>query len=107
LGVSYFNNPNNVTAVSIATSSGCRVPKVIESIAQDLPDALVDHERQSFNLEDGPDLGIPFDDAETVIMGWGSGMGTRQNPETALAATDAFNSHRSSVVIRPYAQSVC
>lgn len=82
------------------------MPKVIESIAQDLPDTLVDHERQSFNLEDGPDLGIPFDDAETVIMGWGSGMGTRQNPETALAATDAFNSHRSSVVIRPYAQSV-
>jgi hypothetical protein len=40
------------------------------------------------------------------MMAWGSGMGTRQNPETALATADAFNSHRFSVVIRPYAQSV-
>ena len=88
-GMGCFNNPNNMTAVSLATSSGYRVPEVIESIAQDLPDALINRERQSFNLEDGPRLGISFDDAET-----------------ALATADTFNSHRFSVVIRPYAQSV-
>lgn len=105
-GMGCTNNPNNMTAVSLATSNRYRVPEVIEAIAQDFPDALVNRERHSLTIEDCDRLGIRVDDADTAMMMWGSGFATQKTAEEALPTADAFASHRFGVVIRPYAEAV-
>lgn len=105
-GMGCFNNPNNMTAVSLATSDGYRVPEVIEQIAQDQPDEIVNRERHSLKASDYARLGFRVDDPETAMTLWGSGAATNATPSEALPTADAFNSHRFSVVIRPYAEAV-
>ncbi len=105
-GMGCFNNPNNMTAVSLATSTGYRVPEVITSIAQDMPDELINRERHSLTIADCDRYGIRVDDPDTAMMMWGSGFATQKPPSEALPTADAFESHRFSVVIRPYAEAI-
>ncbi|NLD74532.1 MAG: hypothetical protein GX649_17665 [Chloroflexi bacterium] len=106
-GLGVFNNPNNMTAVSMATSPRYRVPEIIESLAQDLPEEMENRERQAFRLEDAAALGIRPDDPETALFLWAAGMHQHQ---TAVEATtrlaDAFHSHRWDVVMRPYSDAL-
>ena len=106
-GMGNFNNPNNMTAVSLATSPRYRVPKVIEAIAQDMPDIFENRERQSLKIEDVERYGIRLDDPETAMLVWGAGKYANQrNAEATLKLADHYHSHRFDVVMRPYAQAV-
>lgn len=106
-GLGNFNNPNNMTAVSLATSPKYRVPEVIESIAQDLPNEFENRERQSLKIEEAEKYGIRFDDPETSMLIWGAGKyANLRNVKGTLKLADHYNSHRFNVVMRPYAEAV-
>ncbi len=106
-GMGCFNNPNNMTAVMLATSPRYRVPEIIEKIAQDMPEELENRECQSLKIAEAEKYGIRFDDLETAMLIWGAGkFANLRNVESTLKLADAFHSHRFDVVIRPYAEAV-
>lgn len=106
-GLGNFNNANNMTAVSLATSPKYRVPEVIERIAQDLPNEFENFERQSLKIAEAEKYGIKFDDPDTAMLIWGAGKYANQrNVEATLKLADHYNSHRFNVVMRPYAEAV-
>ena len=106
-GLGNFNNPSNMTAVCLATSRRYRVPETIETLAQDMPEELVNRERQSLRIQDAERYGIRFDDPDTAMLIWGAGkFANSRNVEHTLKLADQFCSHRFGVVIRPYAEAV-
>ncbi len=106
-GMGNFNNANNMTVVSLATSPRYRVPEVIEAIAQDMPEEFENRERQSLKIEEAERYGIGFDDPDTAMLVWGAGKYANQrNAEATLRLADHYHSHRFDVVMRPYAEAV-
>lgn len=106
-GMGNFNNPNNMTAVCLATSPRYRVPKIIGAIARHMPEELENFERQSLKIAQAERYGIRFDDLETAMLIWGAGkFANQRNVEDTLKLADQFHSHRFDVVIRPYAEAV-
>lgn len=106
-GMGNFNNPNNMTAVCLATSPRYRVPEIIEAIAQDMPNEFENFERQSLLIAEAEKFGIRFDDPDTAMLIWGAGKYANQrNVVDTLKLADQYNSHRFNVVMRPYAEAV-
>jgi hypothetical protein len=106
-GMGVFNNPNSMTAVTLAASPRYRVPPLIEAIGQDMPPALVNRERHSLRIEDCDRYGIRIDDPDGLMLLWGAGLfAERRTADATLALADRHHSHRFSVVIRPYAEAV-
>jgi hypothetical protein len=106
-GMGVFNNPNSMTAVSLAASPRYRVPPIIEAIAQDVPAVLINRERHSLRIEECARYGINIDDPDGLMLLWGAGLfAERRTADATLALADRHRSHRFSVVIRPYAEAV-
>ena len=106
-GMGVFNNPNSMTAVSLAASPRYRVPPIVEAIAQDMPAVLINRERHSLRIEDCARYGINIDDPDGLMLLWGAGLfAERRTADATLALADRYHSHRFSVVIRPYAEAV-
>lgn len=106
-GMGIFNDPSNMTAVSLAVSPRYRVHPLIERIAQDMPDELENRERHSLRAEQAEHFGIRYDDLDTAMLLWGAGQfANRRNVEQTLALADQVESHRFNVVIRPYVEAI-
>jgi len=106
-GMGVFNNPNSMTAISLAASPRYRVPPIIEAIAQDMPAALTNRERHSLRIEECGRYGIDIADPDGLMLLWGAGLfAERRTADATLALADRHRSHRFSVVIRPYAEAV-
>ncbi len=106
-GLGTFRNPNNMTAVCLATSPRYRVPATIEALAQDLPEEFENRERQSFDLADAPALGIRSDRLESALFLWGAGLHQNQQAvEDTSRLADLVHSHRWDVVMRPYSDAL-
>ncbi len=106
-GMGLFNNPNSMTAVSLATSPRYRVPAVIESIAQAMPDETINREHHSLGIDDAPRYGIRFDELDTAMVLWGAGQYANQrNVQATLQLAEQIKSHRFNVVMRPYFEAV-
>ncbi len=106
-GLGLFNNAGNMTAVSLATSRNYRVPPVIESAAQDLPDEMLNRERHSM-VSDAPErYGLDPGDLEDHMLMFGAArFAHRKSIRKTLEMADAYKSHRFSVVILPYAKAL-
>lgn len=106
-GLGVFNDPSNMTAVSLATSRRYRVAPLIERIAQHLPEEVENRERHSLRTEEAERFGIRFDQLDTAMLLWGAGQfANRRNVEQTLALADQVKSHRFNVVIRPYVEAI-
>lgn len=106
-GLGTFHNPNNMTAVCLATSPRYRVPATIEALAQDLPAEFENRERQAFDLEEAAALGIRADQPETALFLWGAGLHQHQRAvEDTVRLADRLHSHRWDVVMRPYSDAL-
>ncbi len=71
LGLGDRGSAGNFTATFLATSKNYWPPVILEDVAAD---ALENHEhrqRDSINIDDGPDYGIGYTDPEDVIFWWG------------------------------------
>ena len=101
-GMGCYNNPANMTAVMLATSRKYRVPEVIEKIAKDMPDEMINKERQSYSPEDFAWLGIRFDDPDSAHLAWVvAKMATLENVESLLELTEKHPSKWFDEVLRP------
>ena len=101
-GMGVFNDPANMTAVSLATSPRYRVPPVIEALAQAMPESFENRERHSLGIDD-----TEFDTLDTAMRLWGAGQFANQrNVAATLRIGDEIQSHRFDVVIRPYVEAV-
>lgn len=106
-GMGSAGSPDNVTAVFLASAPRYRVPSLIEKIAQDRPEALVNNERQGLTIEAGKQIGLKFDDPNDVFLLWDSGRLSRlADAEQSLRTLKQFNFHRYEVVIKPYVEAV-
>jgi hypothetical protein len=106
-GMGIFNDPSNMTAVSLAVSPRYRVHPLIERIAQEMPNEVENRERHSLRTEQAPSLGIRYDELDTAMLLWGAGQfANRRNVEQTLALADTVKSHRFNVVIRPYVEAI-
>ncbi len=106
-GMGIFNDPSNMTAVSLAVSPRYRVHPLIERIAQHRPDAIENRERHSLRTEQADQFGIRYDELDTAMLLWGAGQfANRRNVEQTLALADSIKSHRFNVVIRPYVEAI-
>jgi hypothetical protein len=103
-GMGARGSPENMAAVFLALSKKYRVARTIQGIGRDMPEELLNRERQSLCVEDGPGLGLRFDDPdEFFLLNEGGKFATIHNLETSLRVTDRIGQHRYNVVIRPYA----
>ena len=101
-GLGAFNNPNNRTAVCLATSRKYRVPETIEAVGRDMPDEFINRERQSILPEDFDRYGIRFHDPDTALSAWTVAMmASRRNAEAMLEVTDRHPSQWFDEVLRP------
>ena len=102
-----FSSANSMTAVSMCTSHRYRVPEIVAQIAQDKPDACVNRERHSFDLENAASLDIHPDDPAKAMPLWGAGMfANRRTAAQTLKLADQFQSGCFDVIIRPYVEAV-
>jgi hypothetical protein len=96
-------------AVSLAAGQRYRVARTIVSIAQDLPDELVNRERQSLLVEQAPELGLRFEDPDHFwLLNEGGKFRTAEHIAASYRVTDRWNEtlHRYGVVIKPYGDAV-
>ncbi|OGG47807.1 MAG: hypothetical protein A3F84_12755 [Candidatus Handelsmanbacteria bacterium RIFCSPLOWO2_12_FULL_64_10] len=106
-GMGLFNNPSNMTAVSLATSRRYRIPPAIQAAAQDLPAELLNRERHSLVSDDPERYGLDPDDLDDHMLMFGAAkFAHRKSIEMTLRMADAYRSHRFSVVILPYARAL-
>lgn len=106
LAWAYGRPGGNDAAVAFATAQRYRVPYTIVRIARDQPAELINRERQSLLIEDGPSLGLRFENPDDFwLLNEGGKFRTISNLEASLRVTDRWKDtlHRYGVVIRPYA----
>lgn len=72
LGVGYHdpNNINSLSAVGLATSSKYTPPPILEAIANFTLGYNEHRERNSINLEDGPDYGFGYTSEDDLMFWW-------------------------------------
>ena len=106
-GMGTSGSPDNVAAVFLATSAKYRVPGILQRIAQDSPEEIVNRERQGLTITAARDLGLHFDNPDEFFLMWDSGrLSNRVDAERSQRVIGPLNFHRYDVVIRPYAEAV-
>ncbi len=102
-GVGSLGKPDNYASIYLATGRRYRVPRTIERIAQDRPEELINRERQSLRVEDGPRLGLSFDDPDDFfLLHEGGKLSSIGYIERSLRVTDGLQFYRYGLVMRPY-----
>jgi len=72
LGIGDYSSSGNFAGTALATSDKYWPPVILEAIALDAEDSIETRERDSIDLEEGPDFGIGYDDFEDVMFWWGA-----------------------------------
>jgi len=78
-GQGKFLSASNMGAVALATSTRYSLPPVIQALALDMPQELLNYERHSFDLTDAADYGVDIHNLDQLPLIWG--MGGFTNPE--------------------------
>ncbi len=106
-GMGAIGKPDNVAAVYLATAQRYRVARTIEAAAQAMPEELVNKERQSLRIADGPRFGLSFDHPDGFFLLSGGGkFSTASYIERSFKVIDKVNVHRYGLVMRPYAEAL-
>jgi hypothetical protein len=95
--------------VALATAQRYHLADTISSIARDLPEELVNRERQSLLIEDAAKFGLDYTKPEDFwLLNEGGKFRTIANIETGYRVTDLWRDtlHRYGVVIKPYGDAV-
>ena len=105
-GLGVLNDPNHDAALGLATSRRYRLAKTIEALAQELPEELINRERQGLDIEEAARFGLNESDLDQAMLLWDSGSRSAAHVERTLARAEGYCSHRFKVVIRPYAEAL-
>lgn len=106
-GMGSLGSPDNVASIFLAVSPKYRVPEIIQKIALDAPEEMINRERQGLTIASAKEIGLRFDDPNDIFLMWDSGrLSNRVDAERSSRLLSSFNFHRYEVVIRPYAEAV-
>ncbi|MCB9479671.1 MAG: hypothetical protein H6683_08305 [Deltaproteobacteria bacterium] len=82
----------NFTGVLLAHTDAYAPPAFLEEIAADAAEGVVHKQRDSLDLEDGPDFGIGYESYEDVMFWWGcTGYMAPQVIDGSLHLIDDYN----------------
>ncbi|MTI96444.1 MAG: hypothetical protein FH749_13390 [Firmicutes bacterium] len=78
LGLGRFQSNSNMGVVSLALSENYRLPPVIEAVALDMPEEMINYERHSIPVtkEEAERRGLSMDSPEDIDIWWGMGAFT-------------------------------
>ena len=106
-GMGSLGSPDNVASVFLSVSPKVKVPEIVQHIAVDQPEELINRERQGLTIALAKEIGLNFDDPHDIFLMWDSGrLSNRVDAEHSLRVLNQFNFHRYEVVIKPYAEAV-
>lgn len=71
LGLGESGSTDNFTGAFLATSPHYCPPKILEEIAAHASPSLEHRQRDSIDIQDGPDYGIGYEDHRDVMFWWG------------------------------------
>lgn len=94
LGLGYHQpgSGNSQSTVALVTSDNYNPPPILEAIAEDSLEGLEHKDRNSINLEDGPEYGFGYETEDDLMFWWPmSAVFASETIEASLNLTEYYN----------------